>query len=285
MKNISFIKITLDILMAVVFVLLFNKMAVAGLAFHEIAGLAIGLAFIIHIGLNWKWVKQVTLNIFSKKITAKTRFGYILNILLLVSFAFIIISGILISKVVFPNINLGVSPLFKSLHLTVSYFALLLVSIHIGLHWNWVMNLFKRRFINSCNKKIHSVIAKALVVLMLIFGAYNIYSVNYFSKLSSIVVVFGGNQGVGIGKNMNIPPRDGENNFRKSFPDGERPTRDRSERKGDFPIRGEGKGRFSGNMKGRNSAGSLGMLTSYLSVISVFSIITFYIESLFKLGS
>ncbi len=50
MKKINLLKISLDIFMAIVFALLFNKMVIARLAFHEIAGLAIGFAFIIHMG-------------------------------------------------------------------------------------------------------------------------------------------------------------------------------------------------------------------------------------------
>jgi hypothetical protein len=118
---------------------------------------------------------------------------------------------------------------------------------------------------------------------MLIFGAYNIYSVNYFSKLSSIITVFSGNQDAGSGKDMNMFPGDGENNFREGLPSGEHPTRDGKGSGRDFPARGEGEGRSCCNMKGPNSTNTFSTLTSYLSIISVFTIITFYIEKLLKI--
>ena len=48
----NWVKLILDIAMAIVFALLFNHRVVTGLNFHEIAGLAIGVLFIVHILLN-----------------------------------------------------------------------------------------------------------------------------------------------------------------------------------------------------------------------------------------
>ncbi|MFC6601849.1 hypothetical protein ACFQDF_09825 [Ectobacillus funiculus] len=41
MKKVTYVKFAIDIVMAVVFVLLFNKQVLGGMTFHEIAGLAI----------------------------------------------------------------------------------------------------------------------------------------------------------------------------------------------------------------------------------------------------
>jgi hypothetical protein len=106
MKKVTYVKFILDILMALTFVLLFNKMVLGGLAFHEIAGLAISVAFITHILLNIQWVIKVTVKLFDRKLPGMTRLGYFLNLLLLILMTFIVVSGILISEVVFPNINL-----------------------------------------------------------------------------------------------------------------------------------------------------------------------------------
>ena len=142
----NFIKISLDIVMTLVFVLLYNKGVISGISFHEIAGLCIGGVFVVHIALNWRWVKQVTINIMKKKMALKTRIGYVVDLLLLCSIVYIIISGIMISKILFPNINVGNEMFFKSTHISISYAALLLIGIHLGLHWDWVMNTFKKIF-------------------------------------------------------------------------------------------------------------------------------------------
>src|SRR3954451_20673193 len=96
--------------MAIAFLLLFNP-EVTGLAFHEIGSLVFGLAMLIHVLLNWKWVMSVSKKVFSKNIQGKMRLSYVLNISLLLDMFLILMSGLFISKVLlpdfryFPNIN------------------------------------------------------------------------------------------------------------------------------------------------------------------------------------
>lgn len=82
MKTLNYVKLSLDILMILVFALLFNTRVFSGLVFHEIAGLALGGVFIIHLLLNGKWIKKVTVNILNPKISLNTRIGYLVNVLL-----------------------------------------------------------------------------------------------------------------------------------------------------------------------------------------------------------
>ena len=75
-----YVRFGLDLLMAVTFVLFFNKQVLGGLTFHEIAGLAIAVAFFTHVLLNWQWVKKVTVKLFDRRLPRRTKFGYFLNI-------------------------------------------------------------------------------------------------------------------------------------------------------------------------------------------------------------
>jgi len=172
----------------VVFVLLFNKRLFTGLSFHEIAGLAVGVAFIIHILLNWKWVKAVTLWIFSK-ISIKSRIGYIIDVLLLLSMGFIIFSGLTISTTI-PLLHINVSDpqQFYKLHMAVSYISLLLLGIHIGLHWNWAMTVFKKVFHIPQNTRILNYAAKGMAVLVLVYGCHTVYTIDYFTRATSFSV-------------------------------------------------------------------------------------------------
>ncbi|MGL4774568.1 MAG: DUF4405 domain-containing protein [Clostridium sp.] len=265
MKKINYIKIVLDILMAIVFVLLFNKMAVVPMTFHEFAGLFIGVVFITHITLNFKWVKQVTLKLFDSKVNARIKLGYIINVLLLICFVLIIISGALISKVVLPNFRINSSLSFKAIHMSMSYIALMIVGIHIGLHWNWIVNVFKKIFgILEKNNSI-GVIAKVVVMLLFIYGAYNIYSVNYMSKVSLITTSFSGGQ-TERGHQLEGKPRNGSIEGTNT----ERRLQGDNQRVGE-PLKG-GRNNVSPNV--------IGLIARYISIISVFSIITFYFEKL-----
>lgn len=304
MKKINYVKITLDILMALVFVLLFNKNAIAGLTFHEIAGLAIGVFFIIHIVINFKWVKQVTINFFNSKMKLKTRIGYIVDLLLLIDMALIIGTGISISKVLFSGIFKSAGN--QSLHISLSYIALMLIGIHIGLNWGWVINVFKNTFKMSKKGLTCKIINAVLVISLFAFGSYNIYSNSYFSKIipgSSV-----SQQGPGMGKmpsdgnfnpgnNNGNPPNANSNNNNNSTNgntdnpatannNGSANTNDSSRpvppNGGNFNGPGAG-GTDRGGMKASGSSNILFTILNNLSIISFFSIITFYIEKLLTL--
>lgn len=146
------------------------------------------------MALNIRWIKGVTLKILDRKLPMKTRFEYLLNLVLLLSMAFIIVSGILISRVVFPNLHIGDQQWFKMTHMSVSFLALAIVGVHVGLHWKWVMNMVKRLFVRSSNTPPRSVgvVLKLAMAAVLAVGVYEIYQTNFVQRLSSVTSVFGG---------------------------------------------------------------------------------------------
>jgi len=286
MKKINFIKIALDLIMGIVFSLLFNKNVLGGMNFHEIAGLAIGFAVLVHIILNWKWVKNVTLSIFSKKINLRTRIGYILNILLLFDMAVIIISGIFISKALFPNLRIQNSFFNQGTHISASYIALALIGIHLGLHWKWAMNVFKKIIKVNQSSKILGYTTKAAAAVVLVFGIYSMISVNYISNTMQMFTAaqYGGvkpdfqfqqqvqnknetsDSQQQSGNNSNLPKNNPQN-----FQDGR-------DRKSGFL--GGGKGMMEG--KGRGSASIPALLATNLSIMGAFTVLTYYIEKLLQ---
>jgi hypothetical protein len=286
MKKINFIKISLDIVMGIVFALLFNKMVLGGLVFHEIAGTAIGGAFIVHMALNWRWLKQVTLKFFSRKLSIKTRIGYIVDALLLVSMILTIISGIAISKVVFTGINLGNVMFFKVAHLSVPYICLILIGIHIALHWGWVMNVFKKIFKITPGKKALNYLAKGLVILVLAFGSYSIYSSNFLSRVTSVTRIFsstqmpGGDmrQAGGGDRQLKERPQNGQMpNKGQIRGDGQISQGGQPQNNGQPPTRPEGKG---GEMPGGVSSNPINVISTNLGIIAVFTILAYYFEKL-----
>lgn len=288
MQKINLIKISLDIVMVVVFVLLFNTSVIAGLTFHEIAGLSIGFAFILHMAINRRWIKQVTRNLFGKQIAMKTRIGYWVDVLLLLSMFYTICSGIMISRVLFPNLQIGNESLFRNTHAAVAYLSLGLVGIHIGLHWRWVINLFQRVLRIKPGRKALAYAARTAAILIFAMGVYCIYTTNYFSKVAMIGTAFSQSQGFEhaaqpdlqlgssrqgtdssqlVGQEMNFGS--GSNG---SFEGGSNSYRQRGGAKTGLPDSARG-----GNASG---SGILNTLASYLGVISVFSMITYYLEKL-----
>lgn len=135
-----------NIFLLIVFLFLMDDNSFMGITFHEIAGLCICLFYILHKALNWSWIKETTRRLFGK-IPAKRRLNYIMDVLLLIGFFLIIMSGMAISKTIdfswlgFDREN---QMIYRSMHTSVSMIVLIIAGIHVGLHWDWILARFKR---------------------------------------------------------------------------------------------------------------------------------------------
>lgn len=138
----------LDLFLVIIFLLLMEP-KLTGLVLHELVGLAISLAFLTHIIFHWKWVVETTKKYF--KLNNRSRIKYILDILLFTGFITILISGLAISKTInFSWLNLGDDMvMWKNIHIASSYITILLIGVHVGLNWKWVMNTSKRLLKNN----------------------------------------------------------------------------------------------------------------------------------------
>ncbi|OIK15756.1 hypothetical protein BIV60_08380 [Bacillus sp. MUM 116] len=166
----NYTKIILDLMMAITFVLLMNPRVLNGLPFHEIAGLVIGVAILAHIGLNFCWVINTTKKIFDPNLPKKTFFSYLLNILLLISMATVIVTGILISRVVLPSLAIQGGHSIRGIHSFSADATLALVGLHIGVHWQWILSICKKAFKSKEGKFKKGVIASVVLSLAILAG-------------------------------------------------------------------------------------------------------------------
>ena len=136
-------KFFLSLSLTIVMLLLMDPRSFYGLPFHEWAGLFIGVFFILHKVLNWGWIKKVTILFFTKT-TWRARLNYILDVVLLAGLTLMILSGAAIARTIdFSWLKLGGSPMFwRVMHTSSSLITLALFGVHLGLHWNWVLQRF-----------------------------------------------------------------------------------------------------------------------------------------------
>ncbi|WNQ10561.1 DUF4405 domain-containing protein [Paenibacillus aurantius] len=309
MKKLTYVKITIDILMAVTLVLLYNKRVLGGLAFHEIAGLCIGGVFLVHILLNGRWVATVTRKLFDRKLPGRTRFGYLLNLLLLACMSFIIVSGILISEVVFRDLHMGNVGWFKGTHIAVSFLTLIIVGVHVGLHWKWLMNVGRKLFRLEKGRRTAGLLVQAAALLVFLYGGWQIYSTGFLNRVEGVTQLFSSGQGMpgegrgrpeGMPEGMRregMPPEGAANGSGAGTAPSQaaasseagvagkdggtgggtgaagfegRPARRGGE---ESPFREGGKGGFPG-------ASPWNVLLTYLGILGVFVILTYYAEKL-----
>jgi len=115
------------------------------MAVHEWLGIAFGAAITTHLLLHWQWIVEITKRFFSK-VAWSTRINYILNALLFIDITLVIFSGLMISEVALPlvGIQLAQSRSWRGLHGTTANLFMVLVGLHVALHWQWIVNMFKR---------------------------------------------------------------------------------------------------------------------------------------------
>jgi len=180
----NWMKLSLDLIMAVGLFSLFSVSAV-GLAFHEVVGLALFGATILHLAFNWRWIVSFTRRLFSKNIPFKTRLGYVLNVLLLISFVIIIGSGITMSKFVFAGLFEEVDT-FKTAHYFFSAFALLLIGIHTGLHWAFIRAMFGK--VVKIPKLAVKPVMAVMLMLIMVSGTWGLMNSSFIAWIASPVV-------------------------------------------------------------------------------------------------
>jgi len=152
----------LDIGLALAFVVELQE-HFTGLRNHELIGVTLGIAMLVHLVLHWKWVWNITKTFF-RNLFHNSRLSYLLNAALLVDLAVITVTGILISRTL--GLNLGVAQsaemTFKSLHVLASNFSLLLVGTHVAIHWKWILSNSKKYLFRITSGKSKAAQAPAL---------------------------------------------------------------------------------------------------------------------------
>lgn len=174
MKTKSIVKIVLDIVMTALFIpLLFAYNT--GLVFHEIMGISIIFLFVLHLILNRKWIVNTSKNLFTGKIKSKTLLMYFLNIGLFLGISFILITGIMISNIIFP-VN-SYSQILVTIHKWSSYITAVMIAVHLVLHAEYLAASFKKILSNIKTSNTKRIFQSALAIIMIAgIVYYNIIS-------------------------------------------------------------------------------------------------------------
>ncbi len=182
-------KIALDVIMLLMMLTLFSKRLIS-MQYHEIAGLVLIAVVIVHIAVNIGIARAMCRSFM--KIPAALKAGLITDILLLLCFALLGVSGVLISHTILTGISSD-NMFFKLSHMFAGGLSVILLGVHIGLH--------------ICRKPLPAAAAVVLSVIALVGGIYgtaNSNEVRWLSMPFMAVQQPGGNgQGAGNGeKNM-----------------------------------------------------------------------------------
>lgn len=167
----SKIKLIIDVVMFFVTFFLMDVNFISPL-WHEIFGITISFLIIIHLILNFKWLKNITKNF--KRVNKYTKILYGIDLLTFLSYFTTIIVGILISTSIF-NFKTSYNPYLMLTHHITGRLSLSFMLIHLGFHLERIINkITKNETIRISIYIIYSTLS-FLVTIYLIYKLVNSY--------------------------------------------------------------------------------------------------------------
>lgn len=167
-------RIIIDVLMYIIFIVLMGHHITEN-KIHEILGIVMFVLFIIHNLLNIKFYKTI----FKGNYNLKRLFVTIIDVLLLVCFIGIIISSINISSDIFEFLNIQTKSWGLKLHMLSTSWGFIMMSIHLGLHLNPLLNKINTKMKKSTFEYIYYL----LFIVLIIYGIYSFIKQNYISDM------------------------------------------------------------------------------------------------------
>lgn len=173
------IKIGIDLIMTVLLLLLMAYQ-VTGQKLHEWFGTGMLALFILHNILNIKWYG----NLLKGRYTLPRIIQTVVNICVLGLMICLGFSGVVMSHHVFAALPIG-GPMAtaRSMHLAVSYWGFVLMSVHLGLHWGTVTGIFKKILNGGKLPETAVWIIKAAVLAVSVYGLTCFVHADIFSYM------------------------------------------------------------------------------------------------------
>ena len=168
---------------------------ITGNFLHEWMGVILFFFFTIHHILNWNGYRTIL----KGRYTAARNILTVIGLLLILSVLGLMISGVMISHSLFGFLNLGTDDIWVKIHIASAAWGYVLMSVHIGLHFGKIQQMFKRAVSKAfLNKSIYGVGAflfRKIGLKMAFLMGYSVYiydepKILLFLDYFSIMILF-----------------------------------------------------------------------------------------------
>ena len=157
-----------DLLMTIALLLLMSKQITEDIG-HEYIGFAMGILVCVHIYLNRQWFRTL----FKGRYSAVRVLSVTINIAVLSAFLLSGIGGMLISETFMEIVPESLTELGRSMHVAASYWGIVLMGLHIGMHWGMIAG------------KVKAMWAKIFAV---IFCGWGMYEFLYYGMIDYLLL-------------------------------------------------------------------------------------------------
>lgn len=148
------LKLYVDVFLFVSFVLV-NIPQATGIAFHEWASVLFIVPLLVHILLDWNWIVNITKRMFGR-LPGEVRFNHIFDLVIFIMMTLALMTGFVISEAALPalGIQVTIDPFWSSMHDLTANLTMVLIGIHLAMHWKWITSSFKRYFGRGAGSKL-----------------------------------------------------------------------------------------------------------------------------------
>lgn len=164
------LRLLLDAVMLTVMVILMGP-GVTGIPWHEIIGTAVLVLFIVHCAVNAWWFRAA-----AKRRQGRRTFYSVLrqtvNFLLLADSVLLLVSSLMISHSVFAFLGLSGGTVWVYLHRVSAYTELILISVHLGLHWKMILAAMRQALHVQSTNKVLTMSWRICSLVLAVFGIW-----------------------------------------------------------------------------------------------------------------
>lgn len=147
------LKLYVDIFLFLSFVLV-NIPQATGIPFHEWASVLFIVPLLVHILLDRSWIVNITKRMFGK-LPGEVRFNHIFDLVIFIMMTLALVTGFAISEAALPAIGIHVTidPFWSSMHDLTANLTMVLIGVHLAMHWKWIVSSCKRYFGHGSGRK------------------------------------------------------------------------------------------------------------------------------------
>lgn len=169
----------IDLVMIILMLVLMASL-LTGDTVHEALGVFFGILYIAHNILNWRWYRALPKGRYDTVRILQTA----VNLLLLFDMLAVMVSAMTIFQNVFAPLGLNGGVTGRKIHMFAAYFGFILMSIHLGFHWEMFMSMARKLTKATAANRIRTFVLRMAATLIAAYGMYASFSRNVSSKLT-----------------------------------------------------------------------------------------------------
>ena len=152
---------------------------------HELIGTAIFVLIISHNVFNRRWYGSVS----RARRGVQGGINILTIVMLLVAIVSLLVTSLMISQSVFGFLRLNGGYTARQIHILAAYWAMVIMSVHVGLRWSMIMGVMRNLFGITARSRVRTIVLHAAAFVVVAYGIYSANVIGLGAKLTATVTM------------------------------------------------------------------------------------------------